>query len=292
MAKIQRKAQKIFAGNANASEIAVFGSMKTGTPVYSSDIETLQSTAYGLGWDDALLADKAPYLEEMNGVQYGLSSQIAYLLQEGISEYDSNTTYYKNSVVKDPNESNEVALYRSLTNDNTGNPLTDTVNWGRMYITTTGYIGQPQFTLNFSATLPANCIWLEGAEVSRTTYSNLFSIYGTTYGAGDGSTTFNLPDFRGRAIWGADTAGYLSAGLPNIWGNAGGGDNEGIWDNGWSNGALLVGKENRKFVSHGSGSGSNATYIDFNASRYNSIYGNSTTVQPPSIKVRIYTRYQ
>lgn len=38
----------------------------------------------------------------------------------------------------------------------------------------------------------------DGAAVSRTTYSTLFAVIGTIYGAGDGSTTFNLPDFRGR----------------------------------------------------------------------------------------------
>lgn len=47
--------------------------------------------------------------------------------------------------------------------------------------------------------------WLEanGAAVSRTTYASLFAAIGTTYGAGDGSTTFNLPDLRGRTVVGA-----------------------------------------------------------------------------------------
>lgn len=47
--------------------------------------------------------------------------------------------------------------------------------------------------------------WLQcnGGVVSRTTYSNLFAAIGTRYGAGDGATTFDLPDFRGRAIFGA-----------------------------------------------------------------------------------------
>ena len=42
--------------------------------------------------------------------------------------------------------------------------------------------------------------WLEcdGRAVSRTTYATLFAAIGTTYGAGDGSTTFNLPDFADR----------------------------------------------------------------------------------------------
>ena len=44
-----------------------------------------------------------------------------------------------------------------------------------------------------------------GAAISRTTYATLFGIIGTTYGVGDGSTTFNLPDFRGRAPVGVGT---------------------------------------------------------------------------------------
>lgn len=58
----------------------------------------------------------------------------------------------------------------------------------------------------------ANC---DGAAVSRTTYSTLFSRIGTTYGAGDGSTTFNLPDMRGKLGIGASSSlsrnveGYL-----------------------------------------------------------------------------------
>lgn len=49
--------------------------------------------------------------------------------------------------------------------------------------------------------------WLEctGAAVSRTTYATLFAAIGTTWGAGDGSTTFNLPDMRGRTAVGAGT---------------------------------------------------------------------------------------
>jgi microcystin-dependent protein len=49
--------------------------------------------------------------------------------------------------------------------------------------------------------------WLiaDGSVVSRTTYPELFAAIGTTYGAGDGSTTFNLPDLRGRTVAGVGT---------------------------------------------------------------------------------------
>ncbi len=50
-----------------------------------------------------------------------------------------------------------------------------------------------------------------GQNVSRTTYAALFAIIGTTYGAGDGLTTFGLPDCRGRATFGQDNMGGTPA---------------------------------------------------------------------------------
>jgi microcystin-dependent protein len=51
-----------------------------------------------------------------------------------------------------------------------------------------------------------------GQAISRTTYSSLFSLFSTTFGSGDGSTTFNVPDLRGRVVAGADGMGGSSAG--------------------------------------------------------------------------------
>lgn len=52
---------------------------------------------------------------------------------------------------------------------------------------------------------PANFLLCDGTEVSRATYATLFSIIGTSYGVGDGSNTFNLPDLRNRTAIGAGT---------------------------------------------------------------------------------------
>lgn len=51
-----------------------------------------------------------------------------------------------------------------------------------------------------------------GQAISRTTYSTLFAMFSTTYGSGDGSTTFNVPDLRGRVVAGADAMGGSAAG--------------------------------------------------------------------------------
>jgi len=56
-----------------------------------------------------------------------------------------------------------------------------------------------------SDTLPENWLLCDGQAVSRTEYDLLFSIIGTTYGVGDGSTTFNLPNLKGRVAVGKDS---------------------------------------------------------------------------------------
>jgi microcystin-dependent protein len=60
-------------------------------------------------------------------------------------------------------------------------------------------------------TAPTNWLFCFGQAVSRTTYADLFSALSTTYGSGDGSTTFNLPDLRGRAVAGRDDMGGTAA---------------------------------------------------------------------------------
>lgn len=54
------------------------------------------------------------------------------------------------------------------------------------------------------AAAPSGWLLCNGAAISRTTFAHLFSVIGTTHGAGDGSTTFNLPDLRGEFIRGLD----------------------------------------------------------------------------------------
>jgi len=52
---------------------------------------------------------------------------------------------------------------------------------------------------------PTKYLWCQGQAISRTTYAGLFAVLGTTYGAGDGSTTFALPNLKGRIPVGRDT---------------------------------------------------------------------------------------
>lgn len=67
-------------------------------------------------------------------------------------------------------------------------------------------------------TVPDGYLYCDGSAVSRTTYSELFAAIGTIYGAGDGSTTFNVPDLRGYFLRG--DGGTNSAALGTAQGDA------------------------------------------------------------------------
>lgn len=132
MAKIPRVKQEIFGKNAGSKQITAFGTAKTETPIYTTDIAAIQNDNYMHGWQPALLPDKAPYEEDMNALFYAVTSQLAYLYQEGIPEYDSNTTYSKNALVRG---AGEAVIYYSLVNDNQGNPLTNPTYWAVFFST-------------------------------------------------------------------------------------------------------------------------------------------------------------
>lgn len=77
-----------------------------------------------------------------------------------------------------------------------------------------GAVSAPAGTIEAFAgsTAPTGWLLCAGQAISRVTYANLFTIIGTTYGTGDGSTTFNIPDLRGRTVAGLDNIGGTDAG--------------------------------------------------------------------------------
>ena len=130
MTRLSKVDQPIFAGNNSAAdeEIAVFGTMKT-SAVYSMDLPTLYASAeYKKGWQESVVVGYAPFLEELNGVQYGLSYQIAYIQQEGIPEWSSGTEYYTGSLAKLVDNGNAL-IYVSKVDNNIGNLVSDNTKW-------------------------------------------------------------------------------------------------------------------------------------------------------------------
>lgn len=136
-----------------------------------------------------------------------------------------------------------------------------------------------------------------GAAVSRTTYAKLFEAIGTTYGTGNGSSTFNLPNLTDKFIQGGGTAGTVkAAGLPNIHGNVAYiTGTEGVNAFYAPSGAISTfvdstAVQRRLFPATGS-SVHGGPHLEVNASKSNSIYGASTTVQPPALTMRCYIKY-
>lgn len=126
MAALTRKFKKIF--GKDSSNNGVFGSAAALAPATSTNPETIESLpAFLNGWSDATEGGlKLPTLEDTQGLKYDTDYHLAYMYQEGIPEYNSLTEYQQHSIIK---KTETTQLYRSLTNLNTGNPLTDNTKW-------------------------------------------------------------------------------------------------------------------------------------------------------------------
>ena len=75
----------------------------------------------------------------------------------------------------------------------------------------TGTVKPGLFMWWTQTTAPDGWLICDGSQVSRTTYSDLFSVIGTTFGSGDGSTTFTLPDLRAAFVRGAGSKNSYNA---------------------------------------------------------------------------------
>lgn len=127
----------------------------------------------------------------------------------------------------------------------------------------------------------------DGSAISRTLYPELFAAIGTTYGAGDGSTTFNLPNFINRTFWGGSSSGaYLSGTLPNITGGIT--DLKVSTDTVYSGGIYAASTRN---VGYGGNYSARLDHTIWDASRSSSTYQDGALVRPESVQTRIYIKY-
>lgn len=218
-------------------------------------------------------------------------------------------------IVETTGTKSKLDFYRSMVNNNKGNPLDDDTKWEKIIIGLNTGIMCP-----FGGETPPDG-WLlcDGGAISRTTYRPLFDVIGTAYGVGDGSTTFNLPNAIGRYI-GYNGRGYIEAGLPqhthngttdNMSANATGGVS-GL-GTGWggynAGGVTPVGTGNMTASKTSNapynqedgnhyqmGTGSIAINVQHNHSfttgnAVGSIWGASDTVQPATLRANIIIKY-
>ena len=136
--------------------------------------------------------------------------------------------------------------------------------------------------------MPQDFMPCDGQAVSRLEHAELFSVIGTTYGEGDGETTFNLPDLVGRFAEGSETPGTVKeAGLPELAGTIGSPTLVGTSH--VANGVFASSKlaaspngTNINWLQNGTGY---LSQLNYRASEGNPIYGASDTVQPPALTV-------
>ena len=199
---------------------------------------------------DAFLGALPTFQTEANALQVDVNTKSdnvtasynAVMAATNITKWVSGTTYANGAVVWSP--INGLA-YRRITASGSGttDPSLDTTNYkqvnGTGDVSTSGnqtIAGTKTFSGDISATTitgkhigdgaeqagmvgffarntaPTGWLQANGAAVNRTTYATLFAAIGTTFGVGDGSTTFNLPDLRGEFIRGWDDGRGIDSG--------------------------------------------------------------------------------
>lgn len=156
-------------------------------------------------------------------------------------------------------------------------------------------------------TIPTGYLVCDGSAISRTTYAQLYAVIGNTYGAGNGSTTFNVPNLKGRYIEGQNNNAVGSvweAGLPNITGNMnltfgytsddrqipypiGATSVSGVFSTKYKWGRMFT----PAFTSNKMDSEFIYSAGEFDASKSNPIYGRFNTVQPPAVTMRYIIKY-
>jgi len=212
MAKIVRVFQKQFGSAGPSGDFGIFGSKANPPQTFSQDPVAIQSLAAFLnGWGASIIGNYDPPLEDMNSLFLLAFRQLAYIFQEGICEWDPSTTYFVGGIAKVSG-----IVYNSLVDNNAGNnPTTSPTSWAVGIGGQAG--GVPTGAIlpwgGLSSNVPTGYILGDGSAVSRTTYSALFGVIGTSYGPGDGTTTFNLPNGKGKVLIGADgTTEFLAPG--------------------------------------------------------------------------------
>jgi microcystin-dependent protein len=234
----------------------------------------------------------APDREDVNALFKYLGDQIFYTQNGGVPSYNADYDYVAGRVVL-YNDNIYKCIQANGVSSTVVTPDSDTAYWLRL--DSNGAIGEIKyFAFN---TPPESYLACNGASVSRTTYANLFAVIGTTFGSGDGSTTFNIPDLRDRYIIGANTNALgtqIAEQLPNITGDVAaqntGGSIMAVGAGDPQHGALYCSDFNNENITHYSGRGQ-ANTLNFNASRSNSIYTDKGHVYPLSLALLPCIKY-
>ena len=226
---------------------------------------------------------QAPDRKDFNGLFKVLGDWIFFAQNGGVPTYSENFDYVAGRVVS-YNDNIYKCIQANGVSSTVVAPDSGTEYWQRLDSNgaITGKI--EWFAFN---TAPDGYLVCNGAKISRETYADLFAVIGTTFGSGDGSTTFALPNLINKFAQGSTTVGTVkSAGLPNITGSFK--ENYG-WGYTTTGAFKTTSTTSSSIDAHPGGVVNND--VNFDASGSNSIYGNSTTVQPPALTLLPCIKY-
>lgn len=217
--KLTRYLQKIFGSNSQPTEKVDFGTPTNGRAIYATDPETIQTDYYEKGWfPESLSGNIRPYAEDMNALHYVHSYQLAYILQAGVPEWNKDTPYFKDCIVRGATSTTGRILYVSNQDNNIGNPPDSDTAHNYWDILTLGDAGIPVgASLEWNGVNVPSSKWHfeDGSALLKASYPELFAVIGYTFG-GSGDY-FNLPNSSGRVA-----VGYQSGTAGLSLGNKGG----------------------------------------------------------------------
>lgn len=165
-----------------------------------------------------------------------------------------------------------------------------------------GTDGVPAGSLSYyvGSVAPVGWIFCQGQAISREIYAGLFALIGTSCGDGDGSTTFNLPDCRGRFIRGLDDGAGIDTGrvigslqedsVPNIKGTVSAFTNGHTSDLNVATGPFYTSYNSNRINSGGGGTW-DLTNLIMDASRLSKVYGAANEVRPKNIAFPVMIKY-
>lgn len=125
MARLARFTAKIFGSSAGVNQISQFGSLAAGAPAFSTNPGVIQNLSrWASGWFNAVIGGNSPAIEDMNAFCFVMAYQIAYMMQQGVAEWDSATTYYTNNFAASNGD-----IFVSIADNNLNNPVSDATKW-------------------------------------------------------------------------------------------------------------------------------------------------------------------
>lgn len=196
---LPRVPQKVFGSvAAPTNNFIQFGSLAAGAVNYTKDLTAIQAlAAFDLGWAGAVVGNHSPSLEDMNGLFLLSFSQLAYLLQKGIPEWNADTNYFTGHLCMSGG-----VIYRSKTENNLGNPVSDTNNWIE-YVASVYTPPTPPTPTSFSLCSADQNAVSRNVSLSPGTWQLAFTNYISQNDGGD---------FEVQAIQTASVDGFVSVG--------------------------------------------------------------------------------